>query len=461
MKLSISGRIGRRLAALGLALALACTAIPFAGAVTQEDIDAMKQQKANLQSQMNSVQSQLDALAAKENSALEQALLYQQQMGLLTEQISETQAIIADYEVQIAETQADLEEAREKVEQYYILFCERVRDMEENEGVSYWSILFDAASFSDLLDRLNFIKEVVTYDNNVVDALEAARQAVADAEAQLEEEKAGQEAALADLEEEEAAIQEASDKNDALIAEIQANQDIYAAQLAEQAKALSDLDQDIVASEAEYQAQLEALRRQAEEEARQRQEEEQRRREEEQRRQEEEERRRQEEENNNSTPSDDSSSDNNSSNNNSSDNSSTPGGSSSSDTPSSTVPSSSIGSSVASYACQFIGNPYVWGGTSLTNGADCSGFVQAVYAHFGVSLSHSSWAQGASGTAVSYANAEPGDIIFYQSAASATGGHVGIYIGNGQMVNASSPSTGICISSVNPNRSGFTVRRIL
>lgn len=107
---------------------------------------------------------------------------------------------------------------------------------------------------------------------------------------------------------------------------------------------------------------------------------------------------------------------------------------------------------VVDYACQFIGNPYVWGGTSLTNGADCSGFVQSVYAHFGVSLPRTSSAQRSAGYAVSYSEAQPGDIICYN-------GHVGIYSGNGQIVNAQDPAHGIGISPATYT-SIVTVRRI-
>lgn len=110
------------------------------------------------------------------------------------------------------------------------------------------------------------------------------------------------------------------------------------------------------------------------------------------------------------------------------------------------------------YAKQFIGNPYVWGGTSLTKGADCSGFVLSVYKKYGISLPHSSRAQANSGTKISLAEARPGDLVFY-----AKGGrinHVGIYIGGGQIVNASSPKTGIRIANVH-YRNPVKVVRIL
>ncbi len=114
---------------------------------------------------------------------------------------------------------------------------------------------------------------------------------------------------------------------------------------------------------------------------------------------------------------------------------------------------SEMGVAVAEYACQFVGNPYVWGGTSLTNGADCSGFVMSVYANFGVSLPHSSTSDRTQGYAVDgLANAQPGDLICYS-------GHVAIYIGNGQIVHASSSKTGIIISNADYKKV-LAVRRI-
>lgn len=106
---------------------------------------------------------------------------------------------------------------------------------------------------------------------------------------------------------------------------------------------------------------------------------------------------------------------------------------------------SSTRSSLVQYALQFVGGRYVWGGTSLTNGVDCSGFTMQVYAHFGISLPHYSASQAGHGTSVSASEAKPGDLFFYGSGRSIS--HVAIYIGNGQIVHASSPSTGIKISN--------------
>lgn len=133
--------------------------------------------------------------------------------------------------------------------------------------------------------------------------------------------------------------------------------------------------------------------------------------------------------------------------------SSTGSASSSGSTTDSSTSTSSTGSAVASYACQFIGNPYVYGGSSLTNGTDCSGFVMSVYAHFGVGLPHSSSAQRSAGREVSVSEMQPGDIVCYS-------GHVAIYVGNNTIVHASNARDGIKLTSPANYRTILSVRRI-
>ena len=113
---------------------------------------------------------------------------------------------------------------------------------------------------------------------------------------------------------------------------------------------------------------------------------------------------------------------------------------------------------LVNYAKQFLGNPYVWGGTSLTKGADCSGFVLSIMKKYGVSLPHHSGSQAQCGKKVSLSEAQPGDLVFY--AKNGKINHVAIYIGSGQVIHASNPRTGIKISNVS-YRTPYSVRRVL
>ena len=383
--------------ALALAVSLFVSSflmIGSASAVTRAEINAMRQQQQELQSQQAELQSQLDSLKKQENAAVNEVLVLEQKISVLQDEIDNTNALIAEYDTQIAEKQVELEAAQAQEEEYYQLFCERVRSMEEAGSVSYWEILFSASSFSDLLDRVSLVKDIMTYDNDIMDQLEAARQAVADAEAALEESRAEQQAALEQLQAQQAEQNAALEESNAALETIRANSATYASQIAQIEAQNDDLSDDIVYAENEYAAQVAAAAAAARQQP-------------------------------------------------------SSGGNGTVDN---TVVSGN-GSAVVQYAMQFVGNPYVWGGTSLTNGADCSGFVMQVYRHFGVSLPHSSAAMRGYGTGVSYENAQPGDILCYS-------GHVGIYIGGGKMVNALGAKYGICVSSAT-YKPVITVRRVL
>ena len=115
--------------------------------------------------------------------------------------------------------------------------------------------------------------------------------------------------------------------------------------------------------------------------------------------------------------------------------------------------------SIVNYACQFVGNRYVWGGTSLTNGTDCSGFTMRVMEHFGISIPRTSREQAKVGVRVTSANMKPGDLVFYANS-SGTINHVALYIGNGQVISAASAKSGIRITRWN-YRTPVAIRNVI
>lgn len=430
----------------------------------QADIDSLNAQKASLANQQSEAQKTLDDLAEQENSAMERLNALEEKIGLLADQINATQEIIDEYTVMIGETQEKLATAQANEELYYEQFLERVRSMEEESTVSYWEILFQSASFSDLLDRLSFVNDVMEYDNTMLDNLEAARSAVADAEEELKDQQSQQEEAKAQLESEMEEQEDAAEEEEAVIAEILANEELYSAQieqLSTQQEALvgeiSDAQQELAAQEVQkavleqQKAEEEAARRAAEEEERRRREEEERRQQEEAEReqqQQEQEEQEQEQEEQEQQPEETPDTDDTQEE--------TPVEEPEEEEPveepeeeepveepedTGKNPSASVsGSSIISYASQFVGNPYVWGGNSLTNGIDCSGFVHQVLAHFGISSPRQSAAFRSFGKAVSESNMQVGDVLCYS-------GHVGFYAGGGQLLSALGKDYGITYCS--------------
>ena len=161
----------------------------------------------------------------------------------------------------IDQKEVELAEAQEEEAKYQEEFNQRVRSMEERGNVSYWSVLFNANSFSDLLDQINAISEVMDYDNQVMDNLAAARQAVADAKADLEENKAAEEAAKADLESQKAELETEQANVDSVISEIESQSSVYAQKMDELEDDSATIASQIAQAEKDYQAQLEAQRK--------------------------------------------------------------------------------------------------------------------------------------------------------------------------------------------------------
>lgn len=200
--------------------------------------------------------------------------MLEEKINVLREQIALSEQSIQEYGKQIDQKEEELAAAKEEEAKYYDEFCERVRSMEERGNVSYWAVLFNANSFSDLLDQINAISEVMDYDNEVMDNLAAARQAVADAKAELEESKAAEESAKADLETQKADLVKEQASVEATIQEITSQSSVYAQKMDELEDDSASVSSQIAQAEKTYQAQIAAQKKAEEEAARKKAEEE-------------------------------------------------------------------------------------------------------------------------------------------------------------------------------------------
>ena len=186
-------------AAMVLALCLVGGELSPVLAVSQQDIDKLKNEASELNSQKKQLEAKLKELAGNKAKVLEQKKLLDQQIANTSSQIQNVEAQIADYADLIAQTEAELADAEQREAAQYDLFCKRVRAMEESGEVSYWSVLFGASSFTDMLTRLNDVNEVMDADQKVIDDLKALQVEITEKKEELEDSKAEREAAKADL----------------------------------------------------------------------------------------------------------------------------------------------------------------------------------------------------------------------------------------------------------------------
>lgn len=193
----------KRICALLLALLMVFALAPglsTAGAVTQGDIDALKKDARAIESQKKELEKELENIQRQKADAIAQRNLLDQQIELTVREIANTESQINGYAALLDQTAYELEVNRQQEAEQYALFCERARVMEEAGSTSYWSVLFKAADFSDLLSRLSDVQEVMNYDQSVLDSLRGIR-------AQIEAKQAEQEALLAASEEAKAALE--------------------------------------------------------------------------------------------------------------------------------------------------------------------------------------------------------------------------------------------------------------
>ena len=396
--------------------------------------DELEQQKAQTTAQLSETQDTINNLEAQKEAITSQ-------IGELDAQLVVTMAAVESLKTDIANKQAEIEETQQDQAEQYEALKDRIQYLYENGGNTAWaSLLLSGEDLSDILNQAEYTQKMYDYDRECLEKYMAVTQQVSDYSDQLESEKAELEVSEAEQEAQQAELQN-------MLAEKRATSADYDAQLADMQAKASEYENLI----AEQNAQIQAIQEQqaAEEAARQAEAE----RQAEAARQEAESRSAASQESSSSSSSSrqESSSSSSSSSSNSSKNEAED---TSEDQGSSSNSGSATGQAVVDYAVQFVGNPYVWGGTSLTNGADCSGFIMSVYAHFGYGLPHSSAAMRSVGRGVSYAEAQPGDIICYD-------GHVAIYMGGGQIVHASNAKDGIKISSNAAYRTILAVRRLV
>ncbi len=428
MKRSNRTRFAKRLAALALvgvlgifgsaqALATATSSAQSKKQEATENLEAVESEISDLEKEQSSLQAEIDALDAE--------------LVTTIANISMLEDEIAAAEEDLAAANAELVIARETEAEQYASMKERISYMYVNGGdLSFFQALMGATSFAEVLNRVQMFASVYSYDRQMLAEYQETVAWIETLIVEIEEEEAVLRDEQADLEDQQATL-------NAMIEEKSAEMDDFdsmlaAAQaLAAQYKETIQEQQAILAREAAEAAAAAAAAAAAEEAAKAAA--------------------------NSNSASSNTATESSSASTSGSTTTDTSTSDSTSESSSSTATSNGTGVSgqaVADYACQFVGNPYVWGGTSLTDGADCSGFVMSVYAHFGISLPHSSYALRSVGIAVSVSDLQPGDIICYA-------GHVAIYIGGGAIVHASNATDGIKITYNYAYQTVVAIRRVV
>ena len=255
---------------LALVLPLVIYVVGPAGAASQEEIDKLRANATELASQKQALSAKIADLSQDKAQAVAQKQALDEQNAVIQAEIDNVTRIIAEYTAMIETKQAELAEAERKEALQYELFCQRVRSMEESGTSSYIAVLFGAKDIADLVDRVNFVQEVVEYDQSVMDMLARTRQEIADRKAELEAHKQEQEAAKLDLQSKEAELETQIQAAINLVKQMEAQSAEYQValkQLADEEDAISaEIDRKVAeleAQEAERRRQEEA-RRQAE-----------------------------------------------------------------------------------------------------------------------------------------------------------------------------------------------------
>lgn len=359
----------------------------------------VKNQKAQNEKALKDVQSKINSLESQRSSLSSEVNSLNDSLTDTLLNIEVLESDLADKEDEIAQAQEDYEAAKETEDKQYASMKKRIQYLYEAGQTSYVEMLLTSEDVGDLINKVDYAEEVQETDRRLLEQYKAAKQAVIDLQQQLEEEKAELQEMESQLEEEKANLESVIAQKKSEIADFDSQLSSAKAKASEYQKKIKEQNAQIKKLQAQEAAVAKAAAAGT------------------------------------STSSGGTGNSSTSSSSSSTGSSSKPSGSSAS------VSGSGTGAAIASYGLQFVGYPYVSGGNSLTNGTDCSGFVNLIHAHFGISTPRQSGALAGAGRAVSDADKLPGDVVCYY-------GHVGIYIGNNQIVHASTAKTGIKVSNM-------------
>lgn len=381
-------------------LVVICAVLMLLASVTTAYASKLKDaQKAKdeAQKKLDAVNKEIEAInEAQEELQIEMDAYDEALMALLTD-LSLLEEDIANKQAEIHQAEDDLAAAEMRAETQYESMKLRIQYIYENSENSIWNTLIQAEGLTDALNRAEYIANVYQYDRNQLNAYKDTVQYVSNLKDALNNE-------MIEMEELQMNMAEQQNALEILIAESNALMEDFTTQLADASELAKKYAKTIKQQNsiiADEKARI--AREKAEEEAR----------------------KKAEQESGNGLT----------------------GGSNPA------YVTNVSGQDVVNYASQFVGNPYVYGGTSLTDGCDCSYFVQACFGHYGISLPRTSYLQRSAGQAVSYSNAKVGDIICYA-------GHVAIYMGDGKIVHAANSRQGICYGTA-AYRTIVAVRRVL
>lgn len=367
----------------------------------QEEINRILEEISGLEDEQDLIEEQISDLNAEIVNTMASIGMLEDQIAEKEDQLAEKGTQIVDKQEQIKITEMEYNAAveREEIQRQSMIDCARL--VYENKDVSYLNFILEGKGLSDILNQMDYIEKVYEYSMDRLNAYVEAKDQVHDLwdrleleKAELEQERDGLEEARLGLQADEAELKDLKADLDVKLAQKKKESANFEAEIKkaqrEAAVAKKQLQQD-----QQKLKQLQAAQNAANKTIA----------------------------TTNYTAIIDAAS------------------------------GSDLGKKIAKFACQYVGNPYVMGGTSLTNGADCSGFTYRVYQEFGYSIPRTSYQQRSAGTGVAYENAQPGDLICYD-------GHVAMYIGNGMIVHASSAKTGIKVSRAQ-YRTILAVRRII